>query len=344
VVSGTERQQGGEITVKIFISWSGPISKQIAQYLHEWPPMVLQYIRPYMSSEDNETGTRWFNSVSMELQSSNFGILCLTRDNLTAPWIHFEAGAISKVTENSRVAPMLFQLQPSELPGPLTQFQAKAFDKDGIYDLLKSINHAAGEEALDTNRLERMFAALWDQLNNRIGAIPDADHDVVPERLSHRTQEVEPLLEQILVLARQQSISSSDGFRRIVDLLHEETNELRRAINLAIPESAESRRAFDDLLENWRKFLETLAKFAASPKIVESGVLQENEFKELVGATTELSVLLDRTSLQSRWVLNPIRAGISSVPLRKWSTILGGAFEPPYPPPKTAGEKSGEEP
>jgi hypothetical protein len=93
-----------------------------------------------------------FNSVSAELKSSNFGILCLTRENLTAPWIHFEAGGISNLVEYSRVAPMLFKLQPSDIAGPLTQFQAKTFDKDGIHDLLKSINQAAGEEALDTTK------------------------------------------------------------------------------------------------------------------------------------------------------------------------------------------------
>jgi uncharacterized protein YdcH (DUF465 family) len=301
--------------MKVFISWSGPISKQIAQYLHEWLPMVLQYVRPYMSSEDNETGARWFHTVSTELQSSNFGILCLTRDNLNTPWIHFEAGAISQVTENSRVAPMLFQLQPSGLPGPLTQFQAKAFDKDGIYDLLKSINNAAGEEALDTRRFDRMFAALWDKLDSRIAAISNADHEASPEHLLPRSQEVGPVLEDILVLARQQSISSSSAFRLIVEQLREQTNELHNAIIISFAEG--------NALADLSFIYQQIVKIAYG--MIGKAQIEQAEFEKLLEVLMALdkpiSVLEDRRVLLSK-------------PL----------FARRPPPPQAAGETPDEQP
>jgi hypothetical protein len=133
--------------VKIFISWSGPISKQIAKHLYDWLPLVLQYAEPFMSSEDIDSGTRWLASVGSELQSSNFGLFCLTPDNLNAPWLHFEAGAISKVVDRSYVVPMLYRLWPSDISGPLTQFQAATFEKDEVLRELKTINKAAGDEA-----------------------------------------------------------------------------------------------------------------------------------------------------------------------------------------------------
>jgi hypothetical protein len=165
--------------VKVFISWSGPISKQVAKHLYDWLPLVLQYTKPYMSSEDIDSGTRWFASVGSELQSSNFGLFCLTRDNLFAPWLHFEAGAISKIVDHANVVPMLFRLQPSDISGPLTQFQASTFQQDEVFRVLKSINNAAGEEALDDARLQKVFSSMWDHLESNVAQILEERQDVL---------------------------------------------------------------------------------------------------------------------------------------------------------------------
>jgi hypothetical protein len=47
----------------------------------------------YMSDRDNEAGILWGENLSSELEASNFGIVCLTPNNLQAPWIPVEAGA-----------------------------------------------------------------------------------------------------------------------------------------------------------------------------------------------------------------------------------------------------------
>jgi len=114
-----------------------------------------------MSNDDIPTGARWLHSISSELESSDFGILCLTPENLRAPWINFEAGALSKKVDNSRVVPMLFDLQKRDIKAPLDQFQAAAFDRDGVQSLLKSINNAAGTEGRTESDLEKTFTALW---------------------------------------------------------------------------------------------------------------------------------------------------------------------------------------
>jgi hypothetical protein len=51
------------------------------------------------------------------------------------------------------VVPLLFQLKPSEVQGPLAQFNTANFDRDDILRLLKSISNAAGDEGLDERRL-----------------------------------------------------------------------------------------------------------------------------------------------------------------------------------------------
>src|SRR5215469_1511601 len=142
--------------MKVFITWSGSRSKLLAAKLRTWLPLALQNVKPYLSDDDIPTGARWLHSISSELESSDFGILCLTPENLRAPWINFEAGALSK-KDNSRVVPMLFELQKRDIKPPLDQFQAAVFDRDGVQSLLRSINNAAGTEGRTESDLEKTF-------------------------------------------------------------------------------------------------------------------------------------------------------------------------------------------
>ena len=75
--------------MKIFISWSGERSKLAAAAFHEWLPLVLHYADPWMSEMDIESGSRGLKRISEELDGRNFGIICLTAENLRAPWIKF---------------------------------------------------------------------------------------------------------------------------------------------------------------------------------------------------------------------------------------------------------------
>src|SRR4051812_20656156 len=99
---------------KVFLMWSGSLSKSVAQALHKWIPFVIQTVQPFMSSEDIRKGQRWGLEIGSELQATQFGIACLTADNLTAPWIHFEAGAISKQITDSRVAALRINVEEAK--------------------------------------------------------------------------------------------------------------------------------------------------------------------------------------------------------------------------------------
>jgi len=99
--------------MKVFISWSGPISREVAVALRDWLPSVIQAVEPYVSSEDIDPGVRWGVDIAGQLDDTEFGVLCVTRNNVTAPWLNFEAGALSKSVERSRVVPFLIDLSPS---------------------------------------------------------------------------------------------------------------------------------------------------------------------------------------------------------------------------------------
>lgn len=76
--------------MKVFISWSGDRSKQLAEVIHWWLPNVLQFVKPYFTPADMEKGTRWDNEISKELGQSQIGIIAMTEENLASPWIMFE--------------------------------------------------------------------------------------------------------------------------------------------------------------------------------------------------------------------------------------------------------------
>lgn len=59
--------------------------------------------KTYFTPDDIEKGAKWSTEVLKELEESEIGILCLTRDNLDKPWILFEAGALSKNFGKSKV-------------------------------------------------------------------------------------------------------------------------------------------------------------------------------------------------------------------------------------------------
>src|SRR5687767_11959277 len=110
--------------MRIFISWSGDRSLAVAQTLHRWLKDVWHRVDPWISTEDIRIGARWNPEVAQKLEEARFGILCMTKENLAAPWLIFEAGALAKTLDRSFVCPFLFDLKPSELKGPLVQFQA----------------------------------------------------------------------------------------------------------------------------------------------------------------------------------------------------------------------------
>jgi len=152
--------------VQVFISWSGDRSKAVAELLDEWIQCVLQAIRPWMSSKDIDRGSLWFSEITDQLKDTKIGIICLTKDNLDKPWILFESGALAKGLSSARVCTFLIDLEPTDVGNPLAQFNHTLPTKDGVYELVRTLNSSLGERALREKVLEQVFETYWPQFES----------------------------------------------------------------------------------------------------------------------------------------------------------------------------------
>lgn len=157
--------------MRIFLSWSGVRSKQVATALRDWLPLILHYANPWLSDKDIEAGDRWSMEIGKELEASNFGVICLTRDNLSADWILFEAGALSKALQTGSVCPYLLDVEFQDLRGPLSQFQAKKAESAQTLELVEAIN-SKSETPVNLVACENCLAFFGPSLNNASQRFP----------------------------------------------------------------------------------------------------------------------------------------------------------------------------
>ena len=137
-------------------------------------------VEPWMSDE------RWrvalSGTIGQALDETNFGIVCVTRANQHVSWLIFEAGALAKSVELARVVPLRIDLTSSEVTGPLSDFQERQLDSDGVRRLVHDIN-AASERLMPAERVDTVFDAMWPRLEEAateaINAVPP---DTEPRR------------------------------------------------------------------------------------------------------------------------------------------------------------------
>lgn len=189
--------------MKVFISWSGNVSQQIAQEIRRWLPLILPTLEPFITSTDIEKGTRWQGEISRELEESNYGIVCLTGQNLHSQWLAFEAGALSKQL-GGRVATILFGVGHAEVQPPLSMFQGTLFNEQDMRQLVIAMNAAAPvEQRREDGQIEVLFQILWPKLRDPISLIIEgaaqADGEQPP------APNIEEMAVEILALLRQQN-------------------------------------------------------------------------------------------------------------------------------------------
>lgn len=172
--------------------------------MRQWLPNVIQAVEPFMS-EYIEKGKTWPENLDANLHESDVGLICLTRENLTEPWIQFEAGALYMQLAHERVCPYVLDLPLSEIPWPLARFQATKAEKADTRKLLDAINKALDKNALNNERLTEAFEIWWPKLQEKI-----LEAEKLPEASKPARRDAGEILEELVSLVRSQSRQIED--------------------------------------------------------------------------------------------------------------------------------------
>ncbi|MBW8017081.1 MAG: toll/interleukin-1 receptor domain-containing protein [Planctomycetes bacterium] len=202
--------------MKIFISWSGETSKQIAAALRDWLPTIIQAVDPFFSSDDIEKGKYWQGQITSKLDDTNFGILCMTSDNITSTWIHYEAGALAKSIDKSNVIPITFGgLKPTDLEFPLGMLQGHEFTQKYMRGLLTDINNKIEDSPLKEATINTLFESFWLKFDKKVKEIiKKADKAKGPRKPVRDQRE---MIEEMLTILRR--LDGNPNRRRIIDIM-----------------------------------------------------------------------------------------------------------------------------
>ena len=183
--------------MKLFISWSGDRSRSIATSLKAFLPNVLaQKVEPFLSSADIGKGQRSMAVLDAELESTDFGVVVLTMDNQHEQWINYEAGALGRSLKAGRVAPLLVDLTPADVTGPLSLFQMTSLTKrDDVLHLVQNINGSL-EDPMPPETVEVLFDRYWTNFEAEFATVAASNGPVKTMRDSN------DMLEEILSIAR----------------------------------------------------------------------------------------------------------------------------------------------
>lgn len=187
--------------MKIFVSWSGLKSKAVADIVKWWLELVIQTTDPWVSTADIHAGDRWADEVKSGLEDAKFGIICVTPSNQNSPWLNYEAGAISKQVKDatSKVTPLLIDINnPTEIKGPLAQFQATMPTKNGFERLALSINESMPVELKrPVENVKASAEMVWPSLEQKLTSIRVAEPSA-----AQRSRSNEDMLEELLLRVR----------------------------------------------------------------------------------------------------------------------------------------------
>ncbi len=237
--------------MKVFLSWSSEQSHKVALVFRDWLPSVIQSIEPYVSSEDIDKGARWSTDIAQELEDSSYGILCVTKENMSAPWLTFEAGALSKTMDKSFVSPFLFDIKRSEVQGPILQFQSTIFEKGDIKKLVEGLNKASEQETLSDERLTKAFDVWYPTLEEELNKLKVPTTNGEKDDSAVLAAGGNELLEEILDISRNNqkllrnpdSVSKSD-----LELIQTGLDELKERMRRPMGGGPPRRRRLDPMM------------------------------------------------------------------------------------------------
>lgn len=155
----------------------------MAQAIYKCLPSLFDDAKPWISTE-NRSGSIWLPEIDKQLSDTDFGIVCVSKQNQGAPWLNYEAGALSrKVDAKRELMPVLLVDfdDTVEVKGPVTGFQMKFATLDGFYSIMKDLNESELGPGIDKDILRKRVELNW----------PTIESEVQKVKTSHESQEAQ---------------------------------------------------------------------------------------------------------------------------------------------------------
>jgi hypothetical protein len=129
-------------------------------------------------SSEIEKGIRWSDEIKRALSTSGAGLVCLAWESRHSAWINFEAGALANAVDSTditpdppsvsvkdkRVYPYLLDIEPSDVPAPLQQFNVTRSSKEETQAMVRSVANLQGDDESWIDRFQENWPALANKL------------------------------------------------------------------------------------------------------------------------------------------------------------------------------------
>jgi hypothetical protein len=183
-------------TRQVFISWSGKRSLAVAESLCVFIPEVIPELRDRLFvSTGIEKGSRWSDEIARHLEEADAGILVVTAEGSSSPWLHFEAGALTKgldssrarrgersdANTSSRIFTYLHCLAPSAFTGPLSQYQWTSATRDDTWRLMNALHDLFARGRAELRQARHRFDERWAEFERELRRNAVLVSDVIPD-------------------------------------------------------------------------------------------------------------------------------------------------------------------
>src|SRR5262249_45849659 len=85
------------------------------------------------------------------------------------------------------------------------------FGEEEMFGIVQSINNSGIERKIEQDRLKKMFGTFWHELDEQISSALSSSPDERQSTSVASGDTIKPILEELLVLARQQAATRADA-------------------------------------------------------------------------------------------------------------------------------------
>ena len=175
--------------IKVYIAWSGETSKEVASILKSWLPLMNSHIEVFVSGTDVPLGADWRDNLLQTRAACDCAIFCCTQDNISSPWLCFEAGQMSAAEKHLYF--MMFDTLPVQIktPTPLRMFPFFTFEKEGLRSVAYDLNRLCGKWQIPPETFDPMFDGLYPTVKKMLAQVRDSRKERSQENQSAQNDE-----------------------------------------------------------------------------------------------------------------------------------------------------------